>query len=475
MNNLKNANNPLCVDLDGTLVRTDTLVESFFCLLRVNFLYIIIVPFWIIRGKAVLKEEIAKRIELDAKSLPYQDEFLSFLREEHTKGRQLILATAANHKIANAIAKHLGIFETVISSNLDENISGKNKLSKIRQILGDKPFDYAGNSQDDVDILTEANNAILVNPSPGVFPTVEKCTNVQIIFRDNNSILTYLRALRTHQWLKNILLFVPLIAAHEFSNTEVLFQIGLAFLSFCLCASSVYILNDMIDLPDDRSHPRKAKRPFASGDLSITHGALLIPVLLFSAFLIAWFLPPMFLLVLVTYYVSTLLYSFWLKRIVLVDVFTLASLYTIRVLAGAAATSITPSFWLLVFSMFIFLSLAMVKRYSELKDLPENHYSLYGRGYNVADLEIVSNSGMASGYLAVLVLALYIHSPDIENQYQIPEVIWLVCILLLYWVSRMWLIAQRGLMHDDPLIFALKDYVSRWIAVITAVLLWLAI
>lgn len=473
---MNNKDNPLFVDLDGTLVRTDTLIESFFCLLRINILYIFVVPFWVFRGKAVLKDEIAKRTKLDPALLPYQDDFLTYLRDEHTKKRQLILATAANYKIANSVARHLGIFESVISSDRNENISGKNKLSRIRKIISSNAFDYAGNSSDDIDILTEAQNAILVNPSSRVIPAIEKHTNVQIIFNDKKiSFLIYLKALRTHQWLKNILLFVPLLAAHQFFNPVALIQISLAFLSFSLCASSVYLLNDLIDLPEDRGHPRKCKRPFASGDLPVIHGAFLIPLLLASSVLICWFLPPLFLLVLGIYYVSTLVYSFWLKRIVLIDVITLASLYTIRVLAGAAATSITPSFWLLVFSMFIFLSLAMVKRFSELKDLSVNNHSRYGRGYNVADIEIVSNSGMASGYLAVLVLALYIHSPDIENQYARPEVIWLVCILLLYWVSRMWLIANRGLMYDDPLIFALKDYVSQWIALITVLLLWLAI
>ncbi len=473
---MNDTKNPLCVDLDGTLVKTDTLVESFFCLLRINILYILIVPFWILRGKAVLKDEIAKRTEIDPALLPYQTEFLAYLKEEHSNKRQLILTTAANHRIAHSIASHLGIFDTVISSNRNENLSGKNKLSRIRESLNNKNFDYAGDSRDDIEILTNASNAILVNPSSGVLPAIEKHTNVQFIFNDNkNNLMIYLKALRTHQWLKNILLFVPLLAAHQFFNTEALTQICMAFLAFSLCASSVYLLNDLIDLPDDRAHPRKCKRPFASGELSVIHGALLIPLLLFSSVLISCYLPPLFLLVLGTYYVATLLYSFWLKRIVLIDVITLSCLYTIRVLAGAAATSITPSFWLLVFSMFIFLSLAMVKRYSELKDLSENNYSLYGRGYNISDLDIVSNSGMASGYLAVLVLALYIHSPDIENQYAVPGVIWFVCILLLYWISRMWLIASRGLMHDDPLIFALKDYVSRWIALITVILLWLAI
>ena len=467
---------PLCVDLDGTLIRTDTLIESFFALLRKNFLYIFLVPIWLMGGKANFKEQIARRVDLNVALLPYHEEFLSFLREQQKEGRRLVLATAANKKYADAIASNLGIFEAVFSSDAKTNLSATRKLQRLQLDYGDRGFDYAGNSHDDMAILSKARHALLVNPGYRVSDAVGKVASVERIFeRSPMSVLLFIRALRVHQWLKNLLLFAPLFAAHLFGDVSLLGRVGLAFLSFSLCASSAYILNDLVDLPDDRAHSSKRNRPFASGALPVIHGALLIPVLLLTAFLIGSLLPPVFILVLGTYYVVTLAYSIWLKRIVIVDVLVLAGLYTLRVLAGAAATSIHLSFWLLVFSMFMFMSLAMLKRYSELYGLSDEGGAVKGRGYNVSDLVLVNNAGITSGYLAALVLAMYIDSADIAIHYTHPEIIWLLCPLLLYWVSRMWLIAGRGGMHDDPLVFAVSDRISRWCAVLFAVTVWLAI
>jgi 4-hydroxybenzoate polyprenyltransferase len=239
------------------------------------------------------------------------------------------------------------------------------------------------------------------------------------------------------------------------------------FIAFGFCASSVYLLNDLLDLTSDRKYPRKRMRPFASGRADVVTGIVLVPILLAIGIAIALTLPRTFLLTLVGYYTATLIYSLWAKRRVMVDVMLLAGLYTVRILAGAAAVSIVPSFWLLAFSMFLFLSLALVKRYSELISIgAASEHGLSGRDYETTDLPILSALGSASGYMAVLVLALYINSPDIAKLYRIPEAVWLLCPVLLFWISRVWVKAQRGEVHDDPIIFALKDRVSQVLGLI---------
>lgn len=468
---------PLCVDLDGTLIKSDVLIESFFALIKHNVWFVFLIPFWLLRGKAYLKQQIADHVELDVRLLPYHQEFLDYLRQQHKTGRRLILCTASHSKFARQIAEHLGVFNGILASDGRTNLSGSKKLERLRAKFGERRFDYAGNSRADLHIWPYTRRAILVNPEPGIQVAAKRITSIERVFDDRRCgvIKEYLRALRLHQWFKNLLVFVPLFAAHQFGNTSLLLQAVVGFFAFGLCASGVYLLNDLLDLPSDREHPRKRSRPFASGTISIKSGTLMIPVLLLAAFGVAWALPVEFGVVLGMYYALTLTYSLWLKRTVLVDVMVLAGLYTIRIIAGAAAVSIVPSFWLLAFSMFIFLSLAMVKRYSELLELQgSDQQTIKGRGYQVVDLATLNSLGAASGYLAVLVLALYINSEDVKRLYTHVEMIWLLLPLLLFWVSRVWLAAGRGKMHDDPLIFSLKDWVSRWVATLTVVILWLA-
>lgn len=458
---------PLCVDLDGTLVRTDLLVESWFAHLKHSALLTLLTPFWLIIGKARLKHEIAQRADLDVHSLPYHSAFLEYLRDQHRQGRELVLTTASHEKYAKQVAAHLGIFNEVMASNRQTNFSGAGKRRLLVKRFGEGGFDYAGNSHADIEIFPHARRAILVDPELGVEQTAKKFGNVERVFcHEPSGFAAYVRAMRPHQWIKNLLVFVPLAAAHELGNLALLGQTILAFVAFGLCASSVYLLNDLLDLPADRAHTRKRSRPFASGAASVKVGVSLIPLLLAAAVGIAAVLPTAFLAALAGYYISTLAYSLWLKGKVLVDVMVLAGLYTLRILAGAAAVAITPSFWLLAFSMFLFLSLAMVKRYSELLDLMgAGKNAAKGRGYEVTDLATVQSLGAAGGYCAVLVLALYINSDDVRINYARPEMIWLLCPLLLYWISRMWQRAGRGEMHDDPIVFALKDRISRWVGV----------
>lgn len=471
------ATTPIVVDLDGTLVRTDLLVESVLALLHLSILYLWRLPVWLLRGKACLKYEVARRVDLDATTLPYNERLLEYLRAARARGRPLVLATAANRGIAERVAEHLGIFNEVLASDDAVNLAGSRKLDALRRRFGDRGFDYVANGRVDLVIWRHARRAILVNADRHVNAQATLTCEVEQVFpRERFSPGTYLQALRVHQWLKNALLFVPLIAAHRFTAIDALLSLGTGFVAFSLCASSVYLLNDLFDLQDDRRHPRKRNRPLACGALPLGHAVVLIPLLLLVAVLAALTLPAVFMAALAGYYALTLAYSLGLKRLAIIDVLVLAALYTSRIIAGGAAAGIELSFWLLAFSLFLFLSLALAKRCAELVVMREKgRTGAVGRGYLTDDLHLLFSLGGASGYVAVLVLALYINSPQIDLVYTRPGLIWLLCPMLLYWISRIWLETFRGNMHDDPVVFAARDSVSRVILVIGAFILWLAI
>jgi hypothetical protein len=361
---------PLCVDLDDTLVKTDTLLESFLLLLKTKPFFVLLLPFWLLKGKANLKQQIAHRVSLDVTSLPYHSALLSYLIEQHRGGREIILATAAESGIAQSVANHLGIFSKILATNGAQNLSGPKKLARIQDHLGSCGFVYAGNARIDMPIWRSSKGAIVVNASDRFVHAVGKIAEVSRVFSDQRSpAQAFLRAIRVHQWVKNGLIFVPLIVGHQLSNPDRLIGSLLAFMAFSLCSSSTYLVNDLLDLEADRRHPRKRHRPFASGDLPIRVGLLTAPVFFFSGLALSLLLPLGFTLTLCAYFVATLGYSLLFKRLVVVDVILLALLYTVRIIAGGMATNIHISNWLLVFSMFLFLSLALVKRYSELQDM----------------------------------------------------------------------------------------------------------
>lgn len=468
---------PLFVDLDGTLIKSDLLIESFLALVRLNPLWFFLVPIWILRGKAYLKQQIVDHVEIDANLLPYNSTFLEYLNSEVAGGRKLILATASNEKLAWQVADHLGIFQSVLASNRNLNLSGKLKLKAMLEECGEGQFDYAGNAAVDLQIWPHARYAILVNTEKRVEKAARQTANLQQVFEERaTGPVPYLKAMRVHQWLKNLLLFVPLLTAHEWHNILLIFNALIGFLAFSLCASSVYLLNDLLDLPSDRGHPRKRKRPFAAGDVPFSRGGVLMLLLLFMGLSVAAALSWAFLGVLLVYLAFTLAYSLRLKAVALIDVLILAGLYTLRVIAGAAAIDVVPSFWLLAFSMFVFLSLALVKRCSELDALIEmNGEATMGRDYRVSDLGYLHSMGTASGYLSVLVLALFINSPDVTERYTHPELLWLLCPTILYWISRIWLKTRRGEMHDDPLIFAIRDRGSRFVLLASVLVIILAL
>ena len=453
---------PLCVDLDGTLIHSDMLHESSLRLLGATPLSLLKIPFWLASGKAVLKRQLTDRLTFDPVALPYNEELIFWLRQKRSEGRRLVLCTASDRGVADAIAVHLDLFDEVMASDGVINLSGRNKAEALVARYGEKGFDYAGNSVADLPVWEHARRAIVVNASARLQQGAEACAEVEQVFvAPAKGLGVWRKALRLHQWLKNLLLFVPLFAAHRVGEMSMWLTLGLAFVAFSLCASSVYIANDLLDLESDRKHPRKRKRPFAAGVLPVWQGVVVAPLLLVTSLWLAHFVDGAFLPWLTGYFLLTCLYSFKFKQVVIVDCLMLAVLYTLRIVAGAAAMEMSLSFWLLTFSVFLFLSLAFVKRFAELQvQLLQGKHKAAGRGYFTDDAPLVQILGIVAGYAAALVLALYLNSADVMRLYLAPEWIWGCVPVMLFWVSWVWLQAHRGQMHDDPLVFAVKDKAS---------------
>jgi 4-hydroxybenzoate polyprenyltransferase/phosphoserine phosphatase len=470
---------PLVVDLDGTLIRTDMLVESASQFLIQNPFQFFKSLLWLLRGKTVLKTELAERVALDPSALPYNADLLDWLRAEKQSGRRLVLATASHRVLAEQVAQHLNLFDEVLATDGKTNLKSNVKAQALIERFGEGGFDYVGNDWPDVQVWAKAHTAHVVDAPASLLSRAQAHGNVGQVFNSAmpSKLVAMLKAMRLHQWMKNLLVFVPLMAAHQYADASRDVLALMAFVIFSLTASSVYLLNDLVDVQDDRHHARKRHRPFASGALSLMMGWVSWPVLLLGAVVLsALLMPVLFSVSLGIYFVLTVAYSLQLKQLAVVDVLTLAALYTLRIIAGAAAIDVAVSFWLLLFSMFIFLSLALIKRYSELKVARDTGKTgaLRGRGYEPDDLELVSSLGGSSGFIAVLVLALYIQDGQAAHLYATPQIIWLACPVMLFWISRAWLIAHRGLMHDDPIVFALKDKVSWGVGVFMVSVLVLA-
>jgi len=467
---------PLVVDLDGTLAKTDLLVESLFALIKQNPFCIFIIPFWLLKGRAYFKQQISRRVDLDVSLLPYNRELLDYLKVQCDQGRRLVLATATDEQIARRVADFLQLFDTVLASNGVINLSGRCKRERLVREFGEKGFDYAGNDRRDLMVWSSARKAVVVNSSRSLSRKAARVSEIDRVFHSReNELTSYIQALRPHHWLKNLLVFVPLMLAHRFGHLDLLVEVSLAFFAFSLCASSVYLLNDLVDLPADRHHPRKRQRPFAAGELSLLWGIVSIPLLLGVSFSVSLLLPPPFAGMVAIYYLLNLAYSFYVKRIVILDAIVLAGLYTLRIMAGSASVMIWPSSWLLAFSTFLFLSLALVKRYAELVIMESQSGVVQVRGYQIIDKELLASLGSGSAYVSVLVLAIYISSGAAETHYTRHQLVWLLCPLLLYWISYVWLVAHRGTMHDDPLVFTARDWVSRIVILLGAAIWVLAI
>jgi len=468
---------PICVDLDGTLVKSDTLVDSLLALLRDRPMLAFQLPGRLLDGKAAFKAFVSKSISLDVAHLPYNRKVLQFLHEERARGRAIYLTTGADMALAQRVAVHLGIFAGVLASDGANNLTGGRKLESLRANLGSGPFDYIGNDTPDLPMLVKANVAMVANPSLAL--TMELSSRrIRPARQFNESAHPFkamLKAVRLRQWAKNLLVFLPLLLSHALSGENLLNAI-IAFYCLSLIGSAAYVVDDLLDIEADRRHPQKRLRPFASGDLSALAGIGIVAVFLLLGFLGGLLLPGNSLGWLLLYLAATLAYSFYLKRIVLVDVLVLSGLYTLRLLLGGAATLTPVSPWLAGFSILFFLSLALAKRFVELENLrasgstPRN-----GRGYLLADMELLRSLGIASAFAAVAILAIYIGGASAAKHYSQPEVLWLIVPLMILWISRVWLLASRGELDEDPVVFALSDGVSLLIGAAVVVIALFAI
>jgi len=481
----------LCVDLDGTLVKSDTLHDSLLAMVRQNPGQLVKVPGWIAQGKASFKRHVGASVALDVEHLPYNRPLLEWLREQHGAGRAIYLATAADKPLADRVAAYLGIFAGVLASDGTVNLAGGNKLAAFRERFGERGFCYIGNAKPDVELLANCEAPMIANPHGALLAGMKRKGTVAVARFDDRTPLvkSWLKAVRLHQWAKNVLIFVPLLLAHQWNLGTVTGAV-VAFFSFGLCASATYIINDLLDIEADRRHPRKRNRPFAAGDLSAFAGAVNVVVLFAvsialavalpwrvgAAGAIGYFRPYSFLAWLGFYTATTLAYSFYFKRKLLLDVFVLSGLYTVRLMAGSAATGVAVSTWLAGFSVFFFLSLAFVKRFSELESLRERGGVVSnGRGYFVSDLEQVRALGTGSMIAAVVVMTLYINNPETIMLYHHVTRLWFVVLVLLLWLSQVWMLASRGEMHDDPVVFAITDKRSLLLGALMAAVIWWAL
>lgn len=419
-------------------------------------------------GRAAFKRALVDLSEVDIGTLPYDDEVVARVRDWRAEGGLTVLATASDQVLADRIAAHLDIFDEVHGSDGTRNLKGVEKASFLQDRFP-QGFTYMGDSSADFAVWERAEKAISVGAAPKVVAALDKgATPAEHLPRDAPP-RALVRAIRPQQWFKNLLVAVPLIADPGHGFEAILPIIG-AFLALSFAASAGYLINDLLDLRDDRSHPRKRRRPFAAGTLSPEIGTMAIPVLLALSAVISLFVTPALLGAVALYFVATVAYSVKLKQHTLIDICLLAFLFTLRIIAGGLAIGSPLSVWILAFSMFIFFALAAVKRLAELTDSETATRETSRRGYIAEDRRIVSQMAITSGYLAVLVLALYVDEPTTQAKFGAPWLLWGVCPLLIFWISRMVLKADRGLMHDDPMIFAVSNSTSRWVILLCGVL-----
>jgi 4-hydroxybenzoate polyprenyltransferase len=455
---------PLVVDLDGSLVHTDTSLECVVALAKRPLELLRAISAWG-NGRARVKQELATAAELDPALLPYNQELLSYLREQQAEGRSLVLATGADRRIATAVAQHLDLFDAVLASDGSTNLTGRAKLAAIRDSVGERPFTYVGNSRTDLAVWCEAEGAICVNARPSVARAAARVAAIESAFpREQGWLRPLLRAIRPYQWAKNLLVFVPLVAARAIGDLAGWGEAFLMFIAFCCTASGIYLINDLLDLAADRQHPNKRRRPFASGALPLEVGLVAAPVLILAGCALSAAVGALPLLL--GYAAGSCVYSLWLKSHAMVDVFLLAGLYGARLLGGGVATGYHVSLWLLAFSSFLFLGLALVKRVAELVALPRGDGRVIaGRGYHADDLPILQVMGVAASFVAALVLALYVQSQLMSGVDHRPTVSWIIVPLILFWQCRIWLATSRGTMTDDPIVYAARDWVSWLVAI----------
>ncbi|MBC7769259.1 MAG: UbiA family prenyltransferase [Phycisphaerales bacterium] len=454
---------PLAVDLDGTLIRGDLFSEA---MLRLAFAKPWRLPLllaWLWRGRAYAKAKLAVAFPADAAALPYDERVVAWLREQRAAGREIALATASDQRAAQAVADHVGLFDRVFASDGRVNLKSRRKSEALAAAYPDG-FVYAGNERADMKVWGAASHAVLCNCSPGLARRAGARFKIERVFdAEGSAARSLLTAMRPRHWAKNLLVFVPMLTGQGWFDLDAWRAASIAFAALCLVASSVYLVNDVADIDADRRHPRKRMRPFASGAVSPVAGLALALVLLSGGLALGALSGAGWLIA--AYAIAASLYTFALKRIVLLDVVVLAALYGLRIVIGGDAAGYAASDWLLAFSGFFFLSLALVKRAAEVDALRGD---LIGRGYRGGDGPVLKRFGAAVGVVSAVVLALYLQEPANAARYSAPLFLWALPAAVLFWLARLWLKVERREMHDDPLLFALRDPASWATFAVTA-------
>jgi 4-hydroxybenzoate polyprenyltransferase len=471
-------NVPLCVDLDNTLVRTNTLAETIVGALRQNPILIFLIPLWAVRGHAYLWSMLVHRFLPDASLLPHVEPVLALVRREAAAGRPVYLATGAHERMAQAVASHLGLFTGVYATNGPEHLVGRRKADALTSKFGVQGFDYVGDSSHDLAVFHGCRQAYVVSPSPRLAERLKSESIPVIWIRVGSQYWSGLwSAMRPRQWVKNILVFVPVLLGHRVTDATAVLHSVLAFALLCLVSSSVYLFNDIVDIEADRGHHIKRWRPFAQGSVSIQLGFWAGLVLVALAVGLGWLEGPSVLLLLALYVVCTIMYSVWLKRLLIVDMILLASFYAARVFLGSAATGIRISSWTALFCLLIFFGLAAVKRYAEIHNrAAQSSYFVNRRAYAVEDGVPLVSIGTSSFVGAVIALGLYLGSPDVRQLYRTPDLLWLICPILLGWAGRLWILAHRGELRDeDPVAFAIRDRWTYGAAALSAIIFLIAV
>jgi len=467
---------PLVVDLDGTLIRTNLLYEGVLRLLAKNPLLVFSIVCWVLRGKAHLKHQVAQRATVDPTSLPYNEKVAELLRCEHERGREIYLATAAARSYAQSVADHLGLFSGVVASDGNCNCSGVRKLEAIRDRLGRREFIFIGNDLSDLPVFRVATCCALVNPSGALRRSLaDRTPRAEVVRYPVNRWRDVRDALRCHQWVKNLLVFLPAVASHEIVQPEKSVSLVTAFAALCFSASSLYLINDAFDLPSDRLNSAKRRRPLASGRLTLPCAALLLPLMISLGLLAASQIKPSAALLVGLYVVVSVAYTFRLKRILLADVITLTGLYLLRMAIGNEAAGIRYSFWFLMFFGFLFGSLSLLKRYNEVLLLSGSRESAPGRAYRAEDAETLRLFGVSCGVAAIVILALYINSAAVRETYSSPEFLAVWCPVLFFALTRLWILARRSELDQDPVLFVVADPVTYLLLLLGGAAFYLAI
>lgn len=471
---------PLFVDLDGTLIKSDWMLETILIMVRRNPISIFQIAIWLAKGRSNLKQHLAEVVTIDISSLLINPEFLEFLKAEKNNSREIVLISASDQKAVSAVSDYFNLFDAAIGSDGIINLKSEAKLARIREYVEGRSFSYAGNSSADFAVWEAADEIIVVNAEGSIADKASSLNTQQqplLEFDTPPALLPrLLKAMRPHQWLKNFLIFLPLILSHQLGEIDLLMLTALAFVSFSLCASSVYFVNDMLDIESDRQHNSKSKRPFASGTLPLEYGVFGAPLLFLLSLVVASLVGAQFFTVLIGYWLATCLYSLYLKRLYLLDVVTLSLLYTLRIIAGSAAIAITTTDWLIAFSGFLFLGLALLKRTTELRNLAiDGQVSTRGRDYSTDRLLVVTVLGVMSSAASILVFMVYINAANITYLYDTPELLWAICPLLIAMLARVWLKAYAGTLDEDPVLFASHDRLSQILLILSGTILWLAI